>query len=73
MALADDGKLVIGTFSENGPKKCSGLDITQYNEATLESVFEKDFDSIESFTENHKTPFNTEQNFIFSSFKKKST
>ena len=73
LAVADDGKLVIGTFSENGPKKCSGLDITQYNEATLKSVFEKDFDLIESFTEDHKTPFDTIQNFIFSSFKKKST
>lgn len=73
LAVADDGKLVIGTFSENGPKKCSGLDITQYNEAALKSVFEKDFDLIESFTEDHKTPFNTIQNFIFCSFKKKST
>ena len=28
------GFLTIGTFSDNGPKKCSGLDITQYTEAT---------------------------------------
>ena len=71
LALADEGNLVIGTFSKNGPKKCSGLDITQYDETKLKAVFEKDFDLIESFTEDHKTPFNTIQNFIFCSFKKK--
>jgi 2-polyprenyl-3-methyl-5-hydroxy-6-metoxy-1,4-benzoquinol methylase len=28
---AVSGFLTIGTFSENGPKKCSGLEIKQYN------------------------------------------
>ncbi|MCF6130153.1 class I SAM-dependent methyltransferase [Flavobacterium sp. AS60] len=70
-AVAKNGNLVIGTFSVNGPMKCSGLDITQYDEAKLKAVFEKDFDLIESFTEDHKTPFNTTQNFIFCNFKKK--
>lgn len=70
-AVAKDGKVVIGTFSENGPKKCSGLDITQYNEQKLTAVFETNFDLIASFTEDHKTPFDTIQNFIFCSFKKK--
>lgn len=70
-AVANQGKLVIGTFSENGPKKCSGLEITQYNAAKLNAVFATNFDLIESFTEDHKTPFDTLQNFIFCSFKKK--
>lgn len=70
-ALANQGKLVIGTFSENGPKKCSGLEITQYNAAKLNAVFETNFDLIESFIEDHKTPFDSLQNFIFCSFKKK--
>ena len=70
-AIAKDGTLVIGTFSDNGPKKCSGLEIAQYNEQKLKSVFETNFDLIESLTEDHKTPFDTIQNFIFCSFKKK--
>ncbi len=70
-AVAKDGNVVIGTFSENGPKKCSGMHITQYNEPKLKSVFETHFDIIDSFTEDHKTPFDTIQNFIFCSFKKK--
>lgn len=70
-AVAKGGNMVIGTFSLNGPIKCSGLDITQYDETKLKAVFEKDFNLIESFTEDHKTPFNTTQNFIFCNFKKK--
>ena len=68
---AENARLFIGTFSENGPKKCSGLDITQYRETSLNEVFEKYFTLANSFFKNHKTPFDTEQNFIFCSFKKK--
>jgi len=32
--ISDQGYLVLGTFSENGPEKCSGLQIKQYNEAS---------------------------------------
>ena len=70
-AVVPNGKLIIGTFSENGPKKCSGLDIAQYNEATLTHVFENRFEKTECFTEDHLTPFDTIQNFIFCSFTKK--
>ena len=70
-ALANDGKLVIGTFSENGPKKCSGLDITQYSAASMNEVFKDNFEFIESKELAHQTPFDTIQNFIFCTFKRK--
>ncbi len=70
-AIAKNGKMVIGTFSEKGPKKCSGLDITQYSESKIKAVFESEFQLIECITEDHQTPFDTIQNFIFCSFKKK--
>jgi len=63
--------MVIGTFSENGPKKCSGLDIKQYSEASMVRTFEAAFEKIRCKTEDHITPFNTTQNFIFCSFRKK--
>ena len=64
------GYLIIGTFSENGPKKCSGLDIKQYSEKTLTAELKDNFDKIRCVTEDHKTPFDTTQNFLFCSFKK---
>lgn len=63
--------LVIGTFSKNGPLKCSGLEITQYSEEKLALTFKDNFDKIESVFEDHKTPFGTIQNFLFVSFRKK--
>lgn len=70
-SVASNGFLFIGTFSENGPLKCSGLEITQYSEAKFETIFGSDFDKIKCFEENHQTPFDTTQNFIFCTYKKK--
>ena len=64
------GYLTVGTFSENGPKKCSGLDIKQYNEETLTAEMQNGFEKIKCVTEDHTTPFETKQNFIFCSFKR---
>lgn len=66
------GYMVIGTFSTNGPARCSGLDVRRYDEQSLEKEFEDRFDKLKCVTEDHTTPFNTKQNFLFCSFKKKS-
>lgn len=63
--------LIISTFSLNGPQKCSGLPIVQYDEDRLKAIFSESFELVKSFTEDHITPFNTVQNFIFCQFKKK--
>ena len=65
------GYFIIGTFSDQGPKKCSGLDIHQYTEAQLQRQLANGFDKIRCITEDHITPFNTKQNFLFCSFKRK--
>ncbi|MFM9988329.1 class I SAM-dependent methyltransferase [Flavobacterium sp.] len=70
-AIAKNGYLFVGTFSENGPLKCSGLEIFQYSESKFNAVFGNDFNILNCFTENHQTPFETIQNFIFCSFLKK--
>jgi hypothetical protein len=62
--------MTIGTFSDKGPKKCSGLDVHQYNETELQHELQKGFQKIKCITEDHTTPFNTKQNFLFCSFKK---
>ena len=69
--IKTNGILVLGTFSETGPTKCSGLEIKQYSETSMSSRFELSFDRVKCITEEHQTPFNTIQNFLFCSFKKK--
>lgn len=68
VAQAVNKYMIIGTFSINGPIKCSGLEIKQNDETSLVNTFDMKFDKIECFTEDHTTPFNTIQNFIFCSF-----
>lgn len=70
-AIKKDGYLILGTFSEGGPKKCSGLEIKQYSEVSISARFEIAFDRIKCIAEDHTTPFNTVQNFLFCSFLKK--
>ncbi|MGF6849148.1 ubiquinone/menaquinone biosynthesis C-methylase UbiE [Chitinophaga sp. W3I9] len=64
------GYAVIGTFSTNGPEKCSGLPIKQYNEGTLTDQLSNGFKKVKCITENHVTPFNTTQHFLFCSFRR---
>ena len=67
------GVLVIGTFSEQGPKKCSGIEIKQYSETTMTDRLKVFFEKIKCITVDHKTPFDTIQNFVFCSFRKLQT
>ena len=62
--------LAIGTFSDKGPQKCSMLDVHQYTEDELQQQLQNGFKKLKCITEDHKTPFNTIQNFLFCSFKR---
>jgi hypothetical protein len=70
-ALNSNGNFVLGTFSTEGPLKCSGLEISQYSVENMLDLFEEEFEMENCFTEDHVTPFDTIQNFIFCHFKKK--
>ncbi len=67
---AVNGFMVIGTFSDKGPKKCSMLDVHQYTEEELQQQLADGFRKIKCMTEDHETPFHTIQNFLFCSFKR---
>lgn len=69
-SIKPNGFLIVGAFSEEGPKKCIGIDIRQYSETSMTQCFENLFTKIKCNVVDHKTPFDTTQNFIFCSFKK---
>jgi cyclopropane fatty-acyl-phospholipid synthase-like methyltransferase len=64
------GFLIMGTFSEDGPTKCSGLETKQYNAEILSTTFKNGFEKVRCVSEDHTTPFGKQQNFLFCSFKK---
>ncbi|MFN8324131.1 MAG: class I SAM-dependent methyltransferase [Chitinophagales bacterium] len=69
-SINKNGYLILGTFSNEGPKKCSGLEIKQYSEGSMSNRFEVGFNRIKCIREDHLTPFNTTQNFLFCSFQR---
>lgn len=63
--------LVLGTFSDEGPLKCSGLEVRRYDEEGLQAQFQAQFAALRCFKEDHTTPFQTQQNFLFCSFQRR--
>lgn len=64
-SLKVGGHIIVASFGENGPQKCSGLDVVRYNPETMHSEFGKNFKLVKSITETHETPFQTTQEFIY--------
>jgi len=65
-----DGFAIFGTFSEKGPDHCSGLAIRRYSEQVLTEELSNGFKKIKCVSQDHITPFQTRQNFLFCSFKR---
>ena len=58
--------VIIGGFAEDGPLKCSGLDVNQLSREKLQTYFKAYYTLIEYYPDmSHITPFNTEQKFSF--------
>lgn len=70
-ALQPKGFLVIATFAEDGPTKCSNLPVMRYSAEELYAEFNSDFLLWETRKETHKTPFDTTQSFVYCLMQKK--
>jgi len=64
-AVKPGGHVIIATFAEDGPLKCSGLDIVRYRPETLHQEFGSGFELVKSEKELHHTPTGAEQNFVY--------
>ena len=67
-AIRPGGFLIIGTFAEDGPEKCSGIEIKRYSVAALEAAFKSDFHLLKSISHDHQTPSGKTQHFNFCLF-----
>ncbi|MBI3005922.1 MAG: class I SAM-dependent methyltransferase [Ignavibacteriales bacterium] len=64
-ALALGGTLILATFAQDGPEKCSGLPTMRYSAEVLERQFGPSFHLIETRSEHHTTPAGKIQSFIY--------
>lgn len=62
--------VIIATFSKDGPTKCSGLDIVQYDVDSIERELGDEFLLVENRLETHETPNGNKQNFIYFLFQR---
>ena len=63
------GHVLMATFGPAGPQRCSGLPAVRYDAATLAAELGADFGLIESFLVVHRTPWNSEQQFLYCRFR----
>jgi EEF1A lysine methyltransferase 2 len=68
--LAVGGIAIIATFRTGGAKKCSGLDICQYDHHSLAQVFGSDFQLLEHLNYSHYNPKGEERPFVYAVFKR---
>ena len=70
-AIRPGGYLLVATFSDQGPLRCSGLEVSRYNEGELEALFADNFEMIGHQREVHNTPFDSHQEFLFMLLRRK--
>ena len=64
-ALQPGGHVIIAAFAIGGPRKCSGLDIVQYDAPKLLYELGEQFELVEERSEMHMTPSKKEQKFSY--------
>jgi len=64
-AVKPGGHVIVGTFGQDGPNKCSGLDVHRYDAPSLHREFGARFRLVASSEELHRTPFGTIQQFLY--------
>ena len=63
--LRPGGCALVATFAEDGPTRCSGLDVARYSAAELQAEFGRAFRTVESRREEHRTPWGAVQAFTY--------
>jgi len=64
-AVCGGGKLVLGTFAEDGPTSCSGLPVCRYSADDLADTFAPSFAMVGHEREEHLTPSGATQSFTW--------
>lgn len=63
--LRPGGHIVLATFAEDGPLRCSGLPVARYTPQALHATFGDDFLLVSSQREGHVTPTGAVQMFTY--------
>jgi len=65
------GYVIIATFSLMGAKKCSGLNVMNYDQKILADFLGDDFELVEYFEHTYYTPSGEERPYVYTLFQRK--
>ena len=64
-AVRPGGLVLVATFAEDGPPRCSGLEVARYSAESLHTTFGPGFQLVHSLRDTHITPWGTPQVFTY--------
>jgi hypothetical protein len=64
------GHLIIASFADEGPKRCSDLDVCRYNAETMGAELGEGFSLVRDAGESHTTPWGSSQAFFYGIFRR---
>lgn len=70
-SLIPGGHLVLATFAEDGPIRCSGLPVVRYDRKSIIAELGSEFCLLSHHRESHFTPWKMEQKFNWFRFQRK--
>ena len=70
-ALKPKGFVILAEFNLEGAKKCSGLDVFNYNEEMLQERLGPDFELLKSFNYTYIQPSGNTREYVYTLFRKK--
>jgi SAM-dependent methyltransferase len=64
------GHLIIASFADDGPQRCSDLDVCRYNAETMGAELGEGFSLVREARETHTTPWGSSQAFFYGVFRR---
>jgi 2-polyprenyl-3-methyl-5-hydroxy-6-metoxy-1,4-benzoquinol methylase len=66
--VPEGGHLIIASFADDGPRRCSDLDVCRYNADTMAAELGEGFSFVREARETHTTPSRSSQAFFYGVF-----
>jgi len=68
--VPEGGHLIVASFADDGPKRCSNLDVCRYNAESMAAELGEGFSLVREARATHTTPWGSSQAFFYGVFRR---
>ncbi len=68
--VPEGGHLIVASFADDGPKRCSNLDVCRYNAESMAAELGEGFSLVREARETHTAPWGSSQAFFYGVFRR---